>query len=560
MSVASVKNAVQSFLQGLGNPNPVLNRKSLPFLCSNISRVLPKEAIEQLAAEDRVRRNSEVVCLLGEENLGVLKKILGADPFKKIEFETEALDIFENLAFLPEYFQPFNHILNELSSPQKWGLYLLTGFHAVATHSEGHRSMVQEAVFHLPQAAVRGGSFPNLMDVGIGNGNILAASLAQNPKAILWGVDIAGGSLNRSMSVINSLVDKVQASQTAERAQDYGRFALVRGSATDPMLIEGAKFDGISMVLTLFTLPPSQREQALRLLFEKLNPGGQLILAEPVPSVGSPANGICLLRDLLRSAFRNNEELTVLDVAMLTAMNCHNLFQLAFLTAEEQKAMAEKVGFVAKGVGVPVYYGVANLQVFEKPWSSNGFHKGSLSKTESHAVNLERLRERVTDEVRRHLTDGMTTRFALNSDEEAILKFINEQRARLGVFVNSEVDADIEDIEANYFRRGGCFILVLDPNGDIHGTVALAARGEGFAEIEKMYLSESQRRLGLGAHLVDALLRYAATLNYSGVFAESCERLQSSEMFRGAGFLPASPPKGSEIHLPEDGFWMLKRL
>jgi putative acetyltransferase len=547
----------------IANPGPFTDRTSLPFICSNIAKVLPQDAIDRIAAEDRRRREDEVFRILDPEAMTRIERALGIAPFSKLQAKEEALKIFDRVTFDPDAYQPINQVLNALSASRRWALYLITGFHAVATYTDGHREMIQESAGSLPRSALLGGSSPRLLDIGIGNGNLLAATMATNPKAVLFGVDIAGASQNRSMAVINSIADEVQARYPSHKRSDYGRFGFIRGSASDPDILLGQKFDGVSIVLTLFAVPSGEREQALRIVAEHVNPGGTVTLVDPVPSVGTAANAKSLIQLVVATAFRNNEELTALDVAILTAMNMHNLLKTEFLSAEQQTQLGQKVGLVPCGPAKPIYYGIASMQVFEKPWRSESDGTGrreSRSTTVKERSEAQgQLKQRIEDELRRHVLEEIWVRIADNSDRASVKEFVGRERAAAGIRMTEGLESDLDDIEREYQAKGGFLFLLVNADEKIVGTFAFAPTSPEAGEVRKVYFAKPYRSRGFGGKMLDALLRHAANRGFREVYAETNRNLQSAPMFEHAGFTPTQP-LGTPKPLSEDGFWLVKRF
>ena len=51
-------------------------------------------------------------------------------------------------------------------------------------------------------------------------------------------------------------------------------------------------------------------------------------------------------------------------------------------------------------------------------------------------------------------------------------------------------DADLNDIETEYFERGGLFEILEDANGNLLGTVGLFPLDEQTVELRKMYFDK----------------------------------------------------------------------
>jgi putative acetyltransferase len=540
------------------------DRTTSPFLCDGLSRLISPEAVKRIASEDLSRRQTEAIRIIGAEGMLQIEKALGRPPFQRIESEREALDLFDRVATDSNVFKPINDILQKLPPHQRWAVYLVTGFHAVSTHSSGHREMVQHTVDVLPKAALLGGNSPRWADFGIGNAALMAAGMASNPRAHVVGVDVAGASLNRSMDALNAIADQVQIDRDGPSRYDFGRFSLHRGSASDPTLLDGQQFDGSSWVLTLFALPKNERAQALRLTADRLFPGGKSVLIDPLPAV-SGADGTTFLRQIIASAYRNNEELNALDVALLTAMNVHGLFRIDFMTAAEQTALGRSAGLEPVGAAQPVYYGIASMQVFEKPWSTRRWlpthakqGKTGRNKTDDKLVQLQ---TRVQDGLNRHTTDPVSLRLATNADAAAVTKFIESVRGEFGLSVDPGAEHDLHDIESAYQKKGGFLYTLRDADGQITGTFGLAPLGNGTAEVRKMYLAAPLRQAGLGGKVLDAIIRNAAASGYTKIYAETHPLMKSQSMFDSAGFTAAPPPAKAMKLVPQsEAIWLAKPL
>ena len=108
-------------------------------------------------------------------------------------------------------------------------------------------------------------------------------------------------------------------------------------------------------------------------------------------------------------------------------------------------------------------------------------------------------------------------RLATNDDIPAIRAILFAVRSEYGVLGEIGAnDADLDDIEQNYFRVGGCFEVVEDAAGRIVGCAGLYPLNPCRVELCKMYLEKSARGRGLGKRLLEDLLKAAR----SGAFRE----------------------------------------
>lgn len=137
----------------------------------------------------------------------------------------------------------------------------------------------------------------------------------------------------------------------------------------------------------------------------------------------------------------------------------------------------------------------------------------------------------------------MLIRSATNADAEAIRTLVFGVLGEYGLLAEHEgVDADLSDIEANYIARGGLFDLVLDDAGQLIGTVGLYPRGDGVAELRKMYLVKHARGLGIGKMLLERVLGRARELAFVRIELETSSKLvEAIGLYKLYGFQPFQP-------------------
>jgi putative acetyltransferase len=100
-------------------------------------------------------------------------------------------------------------------------------------------------------------------------------------------------------------------------------------------------------------------------------------------------------------------------------------------------------------------------------------------------------------------------------------------------------DADLEDINASYSARGGCFRVVVAATGDIVGCGGLYPVGESDAEIRKMYLLKQARGRGLGRKLLEDLIDIAKERGFRSIVVETASVLREAvALYRSTGFVP----------------------
>jgi putative acetyltransferase len=98
-------------------------------------------------------------------------------------------------------------------------------------------------------------------------------------------------------------------------------------------------------------------------------------------------------------------------------------------------------------------------------------------------------------------------------------------------------DADLEDVEASYFGRGGSFEVVEDAEGGIVGTVGLFPLDGRRVELRKMYLATPLRGRGWGRLLLERSLRQSRELGFEEVWLETNSRLKEAvRLYEQYGF------------------------
>lgn len=120
-------------------------------------------------------------------------------------------------------------------------------------------------------------------------------------------------------------------------------------------------------------------------------------------------------------------------------------------------------------------------------------------------------------------------RAATNEDREAIEHLVFGVLAEYGLAPDpASTDADLSDIQREYFKKGGSFEVLVDGDGHIVGTVGLYAISREVCEIRKMYLAVHVRGQGLGHRLLKHALTKAKSLQFSRVELETASVLKEA--------------------------------
>lgn len=99
-------------------------------------------------------------------------------------------------------------------------------------------------------------------------------------------------------------------------------------------------------------------------------------------------------------------------------------------------------------------------------------------------------------------------------------------------------DADLDDIEANYIRRGGIFEVLESGGGELLGTCGLFPLDAETVELRKMYLAESLRGRGVGRETLERMIASARTLGFKRIYLETNSVLRAAVgLYQRFGFV-----------------------
>jgi len=138
------------------------------------------------------------------------------------------------------------------------------------------------------------------------------------------------------------------------------------------------------------------------------------------------------------------------------------------------------------------------------------------------------------------LENEFKIRVATNRDAPEVRELVFSVLMEYGLDPDRRsTDADLEDLEGNYLRRGGSFEVVEQADGEIIGTVGLFPLTRKRVELRKMYLKASVRGKGLGKLLLQRSLEKARALQFEEVWLETNAVLQEAiQLYRRNGFQP----------------------
>ncbi len=128
-------------------------------------------------------------------------------------------------------------------------------------------------------------------------------------------------------------------------------------------------------------------------------------------------------------------------------------------------------------------------------------------------------------EVNPLLTD-IIIRPATNADRNEVKALVFGALAEYGLSPDSQAtDADLEDIEENYFKVGGLFEVIEDAQGKLLGTVALYPVDAETCELRKMYLAPQARGKGLGRYILERKIDQARQRGFKHITLETAHVL-----------------------------------
>ena len=142
-----------------------------------------------------------------------------------------------------------------------------------------------------------------------------------------------------------------------------------------------------------------------------------------------------------------------------------------------------------------------------------------------------------------NLPAEFSIRPATNADIPAIRAVLFAVRQEYGVLCEIGAnDAELDDLERNYFQRGGLFEVVEDAAQRIVGCAGLLPLSPQRAELCKMYLQASARGRGLGRRLLERTLDAARRGGFSEVWLETNSVLTAAiTLYASYGFQPVAP-------------------
>lgn len=120
-------------------------------------------------------------------------------------------------------------------------------------------------------------------------------------------------------------------------------------------------------------------------------------------------------------------------------------------------------------------------------------------------------------------------RRATNADSATVRKLVDGVLQEFGLTLDPKgTDADLEDFDEQYHRRGGDFVVLENAEGKIVGACGLYPLEPGVVELRKMYLARAHRGTGQGRRLLDWALGRARELGFRRVTLETASVLKDA--------------------------------
>jgi putative acetyltransferase len=140
--------------------------------------------------------------------------------------------------------------------------------------------------------------------------------------------------------------------------------------------------------------------------------------------------------------------------------------------------------------------------------------------------------------------EGEAIRRATATDAAGVREVVYGVLAEYGLVPEpSGTDADLADLDAHYFSRGGTFDVAIGADGRIVACCGLKPAKDAAMELRKMYVRREARGHGLGRRLLDRSLAFARARGMACVELETASVLKEAiSLYEKAGFV-ARPGK-----------------
>lgn len=137
------------------------------------------------------------------------------------------------------------------------------------------------------------------------------------------------------------------------------------------------------------------------------------------------------------------------------------------------------------------------------------------------------------------MNGDFSLRKATRKDGPAIHRLIASVLGEKGPYARRPkyVDADIDDLETNYFGKNGYLWVWETEDGAIIASVGFAWVDGNTCELRKMYVTASERGKGIGKLLLQTAIAKAQDLGYRAMILKTNNRLDTAiDLYAKYGF------------------------
>ena len=129
----------------------------------------------------------------------------------------------------------------------------------------------------------------------------------------------------------------------------------------------------------------------------------------------------------------------------------------------------------------------------------------------------------------------------LNFSWDALTAFLQSSRNEAKLETSNlptQIDEDLRNINDNYLKHYGRFIVITNEQNDIVGTAGLLRTGANTAELRKVYLAPEARGGGIGKLLVQHIVEWAREQGYREISLNTHPQLQLAiSLYTSVGFV-----------------------
>ena len=132
----------------------------------------------------------------------------------------------------------------------------------------------------------------------------------------------------------------------------------------------------------------------------------------------------------------------------------------------------------------------------------------------------------------------MKTREANNDDIEKITHLVKEGLQDFGfTYAPKTSEADLMDIQSEYFKEGGTFLILEDDQQQLCAIGALKKLSPGIFKIRKMYVAHKYRGKGYGERILLKLIQEARYKNAKQIILETSHKMKAAiNLYQKHGF------------------------